>query len=410
MVKIVHFADAHIDIAAHGKRDPQTGFPIRAADFLKALDTIVDTAIKRNVDLVIFAGDAYKDRTPVPTYQREWESRIIRLSQANIPSVLLIGNHDLSPSIGRAHALQEFETLQIPNVHVISRPRLLTPADLNDLPVQILALPWISRSNFMAVFESQGVAPGDIYQELEAHVQVLIGKWLDQVDRSLPTILTAHISIQGARMGTEHSVMLGNDITLPPSLVKDERLDYVALGHIHKAQDLNAGQQPPVIYPGSIEKIDFGEVNDDKFFVVADVEKGNTKIEWHKLEGRRFIDRSCQLESNKDIHEQIINALGSKEELEDAIVRLVLEYPRDYETMIDEQEIRTYAEKAFEFHFIRRPIIEARLRLPDDQTISELTNLELFELYLKSLAMESEDIEKLKPIAGRFMSEYTLEE
>ena len=345
-----------------------------------------------------------------PTYQREWESRIIRLSQANIPSVLLIGNHDLSPSIGRAHALQEFETLQIPNVHVISRPSLLTPADLNGLPVQILALPWISRSNFMAVFESQGVAPGDIYRELEAHVQELIGKWLDQVDSTLPTILTAHMSIQGAKLGAERSVMLGNDIALPPSLVKDERLDYVALGHIHKAQDLNKGQQPPVIYPGSIEKIDFGEANDDKFFVVADIEKGNTKIEWHKLDGRRFIDRSCQLESNKDIFEQIINVLGSKDELEDAIVRLVLEYPRDYEAMIDEQEIRLYAEKAFEFHFIRRPVIEARLRLPDDQTISELTDLELFELYLKSLAVEPEDIEKLKPIARGFMSEYSLQD
>ncbi len=410
MVKIVHFADAHIDIAAHGKRDPRTGFPIRAADFLKALDTIIDTAVESKVDLVIFAGDAYKDRTPVPTYQREWESRIIRLSQANIPSVLLIGNHDLSPSIGRAHALQEFETLQIPNVHVISRPSLLTPADLNDLPVQILALPWISRSNFMAVFESQGVAPGDIYRELEAHVQELIGKWLDQVDSTLPTILTAHMSIQGAKLGAERSVMLGNDIALPPSLVKDERLDYVALGHIHKAQDLNKGQQPPVIYPGSIEKIDFGEANDDKFFVVADIEKGNTKIEWHKLDGRRFIDRSCQLESNKDIFEQIINVMGSKDELEDAIVRLVLEYPRDYEAMIDEQEIRLYAEKAFEFHFIRRPVIEARLRLPDDQTISELTDLELFELYLKSLAVEPEDIEKLKPIARGFMSEYSLQD
>ena len=410
MVKIVHFADAHIDIAAHGKRDPRTGFPIRAADFLKALDTIIDTAVESKVDLVIFAGDAYKDRTPVPTYQREWESRIIRLSQANIPSVLLIGNHDLSPSIGRAHALQEFETLQIPNVHVISRPSLLTPADLNDLPVQILALPWISRSNFMAVFESQGVAPGDIYRELEAHVQELIGKWLNQVDSTLPTILTAHMSIQGAKMGAERSVMLGNDIALPPSLVKDERLDYVALGHIHKAQDLNKGQQPPVIYPGSIEKIDFGEANDDKFFVVADIEKGNTKVEWHKLDGRRFIDRSCQLESNKDIFEQIINVLGSKYELEDAIVRLVLEYPRDYEAMIDEQEIRLYAEKAFEFHFIRRPVIEARLRLPDDQTISELTDLELFELYLKSLAVEPEDIEKLKPIARGFMSEYSLQD
>ena len=42
----------------------------------------------------------------------------MRLSQAKIPTLLLIGNHDVSPSIGRAHALQEFKTLQVPFVKV----------------------------------------------------------------------------------------------------------------------------------------------------------------------------------------------------------------------------------------------------------------------------------------------------
>ncbi len=91
--------------------------------------------------------------------------------------------------------------------------------------------------------------------------------------------------------------MLGSDFVLPASLVKDKRLDYVALGHIHKPQDLNEGKHPPVIYPGSIERVDFGEAKDDKFFVIAEVEKGETQVEWRKLEGvRPFIDRRAVLE------------------------------------------------------------------------------------------------------------------
>ncbi len=66
--------------------------------------------------MVIFAGDAYKDRSPAPTFQREWGKRIIRLSKAKIPTLLLVGNHDLSPAAGRAHAIQEFDTLQVPFV------------------------------------------------------------------------------------------------------------------------------------------------------------------------------------------------------------------------------------------------------------------------------------------------------
>lgn len=81
-MKILHFADAHIDMANYGKHDPETGLPLRVLDFLRALDTIVDAAIDEKVDMVIFAGDAYKDRSPAPTFQREWGKRIIRLSRA----------------------------------------------------------------------------------------------------------------------------------------------------------------------------------------------------------------------------------------------------------------------------------------------------------------------------------------
>jgi len=68
MIKLLHFADAHIDIANYGVHDPRTGLPLRVMDFLKSLDTIVDTAIEEQVDLVTFAGDAYKDRSPAPPF------------------------------------------------------------------------------------------------------------------------------------------------------------------------------------------------------------------------------------------------------------------------------------------------------------------------------------------------------
>ena len=78
-MKLLHFADAHIDMANYGRHDPVTGLPLRVLDFLKSLDTIVDAAINEKVDMVIFAGDAYKDRSPAPTFQREWGKRIMRL-------------------------------------------------------------------------------------------------------------------------------------------------------------------------------------------------------------------------------------------------------------------------------------------------------------------------------------------
>jgi DNA repair protein SbcD/Mre11 len=395
-MKILHFADAHIDMANYGRHDPQTGLPLRVLDFLKSLDTIVDAAITEKVDMVIFAGDAYKDRSPAPTFQREWGRRIIRLSRAGIPTFLLVGNHDMSPAAGRAHAIQEFDTLEIPHVRVLQKPCFLGADELG-LPVQIIAIPYISRSGLMAALEVSGVDRAEIYSEIEKRLTELMLSWLENADPSLPVIMTAHASVQGASYGSERTVMLGADFVLPASLVKDTRLDYVALGHIHKPQDLNEGRHPPVIYPGSIERVDFGEARDEKYFIIAEVEKGQTRVEWRKLDCvRPFVDCRATLKTGENVTETLLSTLPGMERLEGAIVRLMVEYPREWDTLIDDAALRKHTEGCFEFHLVKRPQVEARIRLPADQTVSSLSPLDLLDQYWRaSHTDEAGDLYKL---------------
>jgi exonuclease SbcD len=382
MVKILHFADAHIDMANFGRHDPESGHPLRVMDFLKSLDEIIEAAISGKVDLVIFAGDTYKDRSPAPTFQRECGKRIMRLSHAGILTLLLTGNHDISPATGRAHAIQEFDTLEVPHVRVIHQPQFLTPADLEGLPLQVLALPWVSRSGLMASLELGGVEPDKVYEALSDRLSELVNNWLEDADPDLPTILTAHASVEGALYGTERMVMLGTDLVLPPALVKDQRFDYVALGHIHKPQNLNEGSHPPVIYPGSIERVDFGEVGDKKYFVLAEVAKQATKVTWCELEHiRPFIDIHIKLESDRDINLKLQEAISAHQDLENAIIRMVIEYHRDWESLIDENALRNMTAAAFEFHLVKRPRMEARVRLPEGRAASSLGVSELLDIY-----------------------------
>ncbi len=406
MVTLLHFADAHIDIANYGRHDPESGLPLRVMDFLKSLDAIVDAAIAERVDLVLFAGDAYKDRNPAPTFQREWGKRMMRLSRAGIPTLLLVGNHDLSPALGRAHALEEYTTLAVPQIRVIARPEFLGPDDLEGLPIQILAIPWIARSGLMAQLGVRGADPEGVYQQLEERLSDLVTGWLERADPALPTVLTAHASVQGAKYGSERTVMLGRELVLPGSLVRDPRLDYVALGHIHKAQDLNEDSYPPVIYPGSIERVDFGEAADEKYFVIARVAKGETEFEWRQLEHiRPFVDRQVTVRSKEGITEQILKALPPPAKLAGAIVRVVLDYPRDWESMIDDAALRSAAAEAFEFHLIKRPQMEARIRLPEDQAIGSLSPLELLELYWAATGAEVRDRTELGKLAAEIIGE-----
>ena len=393
-MKLLHFADAHIDMANYGRHDPVTGLPLRVLDFLKSLDTIVDAAISEKVDMVIFAGDAYKDRSPAPTFQREWGKRIMRLSQAQIPTLLLIGNHDISPSIGRAHAIQEFKTLQVPFVRVLDEPCFLKPEDLWGLPIQVIGMPWITRSGLMAVTGEANST--EAYTRIEGNIGELIEHWLTEADPSLPVILTAHASIEGAKFGGERLVMLGNDLVLSGSLVKNKKFSYVAMGHIHKPQDVNQDQQPPVIYPGSIERVDFGEAKEDRFFVIAHVEQGvDTKVEWKKLTGTRpFIERRADLKSSENVTEFLKSQLPK--DMSEAIVKLVVEYPREWDTLIDDAALRKYAEQAFEFHLVKKPKIAARARIPEGQVVSSLSPLDLLTQYFDSAKVnDQDDLQKL---------------
>lgn len=398
-MKLLHFADAHIDMANYGRHDPRTGLPIRVRDFLKSLDTIVNTAIDEKVDLVIFAGDTYKDRSPAPTYQREWGKRIYRLSEAGIPTILLVGNHDLSPATGRAHAIQEFDTLQIPHVHVSATPEFLSADELG-IPAQVIALPWVNKSGMVAYSQMSELESDKVYGKLEELLGEVVESFFEQIDPELPVILTAHASVQGAKFGAERMVMLGNDLVLSGSLVKDPRLDYVALGHIHKPQNLNEGNHPPVIYPGSIERVDFGEEKDKKYFVVAEVEKGKTKVDWRELtEIRPFMSFYAKPQNELGIMDELIQQLSPKEKLKDAVVRLVVEYPRDWDTLIDEPTLRKFTREAFEFHLVKKPQIESRIRLASDQAVSSLSPLELLEQYWKTTNTAGDEANALQDLA-----------
>jgi exonuclease SbcD len=408
MVKILHFSDAHIDMLRQGRRDPQSGLPVRTLDFLRALDTIVESAIAEKVQLVIFAGDAYRNQLPAPTFQREWGKRILRLSQAGIFTILVVGNHDISPASGRAHALQEFETLQIPNTHVISEPCLLKPADLNGLPLQVIGLPWVSRSGLMAFLETQGKSLEDVHEDMETVLTDLLKNLLNELDPALPAVLTAHVTVQGAIYGNERSVMLGRDLVIPPGLLKDERLDYVALGHIHQHQNLNENGYPPIIYSGSIEKMDFGELHDQKSYIVAEVERKDTHFAFHKLQGRKFLSREVEIAEREDITETILSQMPARETLQDAIFRLVLRYPRKWEALIDERRIRAYAEGAFEFYLVRNTHDGVRVKLPEGSaSLTQMPAQQLLELYWKAVHLDDEvQVEELQRMAAAIMHSY----
>src|SRR5512145_1174039 len=118
MIKLLHLADLHIGVENYGRIDPASGLHSRLIDYLERLDEAIEYALDSAADAVLIAGDIYKSRTPNPTHQREFAKRIRRIREAGLPVFVLIGNHDMSPTMGRAHSIEIFDTLAIEGVTI----------------------------------------------------------------------------------------------------------------------------------------------------------------------------------------------------------------------------------------------------------------------------------------------------
>jgi exonuclease SbcD len=198
--------------------------------------------------------------------------------------------------------------------------------------------------------------------------------------------------------------MLGSDMTLPNTLVTDPRWDYVALGHIHKAQNLNDRSHPPVIYPGSIERVDFGEAGDRKCFVIAEIDHGASQVIWRYLDDvRPFLDCGVTLSEPDQVTEKILTSLPKQDVMEGAIIRLTVTYPREMESLIDEPLIRKASERAFEFHLVRKPQSALRSRLSPDQMASSLNPLDLLDQYWLANQMPAD--EDLRTLASEIIED-----
>jgi exonuclease SbcD len=378
-IKVLHTADIHIGIENYGYINPNTGLNARMEDFLRSFDIIIDHAINNDFDMVIFAGDAFKVQSPNSTQQREFAKRVYRLAKAKIPTILLAGNHDLSNRYGEATSMDIYGTLKIDNVHVVEKPQFLPILTKSGL-VQVIAIPYVSKSALLTNEDYRTKTVEEIEKILVKKIDDLITKYIITADQAVPLVLTFHVGIDQATIGAEKDLMVGKSFSIPLSVVARKELDYVALGHIHKHQVLCP--KPPVIYPGSIERVDFGEEKEEKGFVVIDLEKDNTTYEFIKLPARTFITIKVDVTESEDPNKDIIEAI-QKKDIKDAIVRLKYEATTNNNHLIDDKLISQHLTGAF-FYMIRPNIMDnaPRTRQPELNESVSIDPIQALEKFL----------------------------
>ncbi len=337
-MKFFHTADIHFGVENYGKIDPATGIHTRLLDFARNLDLLVDRALAEEVDFVIFSGDAYKTANPTPTQQKMLAQRMLRLQQKGIPVIIVVGNHDHPLSFGKAHALDVFSYLPVNGFYVFARPGLQV-IQTKSGPVQIIGIPWPTRNHAVTHEAHHHKNNTEIAAYLSESVGSIIAQLVTTLDPAIPTVLGAHLTVSsGIFSGSEKCAVYGTDAIFMPSQLALPPIDYVALGHLHRFQDLNQGGIP-VVYAGSIERVDFGERKEEKGFVAVEITTAatgqrKTTYAFQQLPSRAMIQLDIKIDQAKDQTEQILFAL-EQHTLDDAILKVVYHLPAGCQDRVD---------------------------------------------------------------------------
>lgn len=421
-MRVIHFADLHIGVELYGRPLPDRGWTSRMQDFLDAFDFMVDYAIAEGVDAVIFAGDAYKAREPTQTQQREFARRIRRLSEAGIITFLLAGNHDLPNAEGRAHTLEIYRTLDVPNVVVGDdhwfRASGVVPQVLQTRSglLQVAFLPWPQVTRLVGADElGAGLSIEQVYNLAQSEMTRAIAAQAQRLDPSLPAILASHVSVNApivaANKGSEEWMTIGTAPTLLKSNLSAGDFDYVAFGHHHRSMDL--GLETPAWYSGSMQAVDFGEEDQEKGFVVFDLDA--SKARGSRIGGtggprlvavpsRRFVTVSVS-PKEPDPTAEVCLAI-EQAGVAGAVARVEVRLDADQARMFRQPEARRLLESAHYIAGIRVLLPEdARRRLPAGQQADAASPIESLEMYFKIRQLEERKRARLVAAARDLIAE-----
>ena len=368
-MKLLHLADLHI-----GKRVYEYSM---LEEQKEALGQAVSMAIEQKVDVVLIAGDVYDKSIPTVDGMKLFDDFLTTLSEENIPVLFISGNHDSTERLSFGSKL-----LELAGVYVLgSSKEQIASITFSDAygEVNFYLLPFIKPSQVQL---KEGEAIPNNYTEM---IQLLLRRM--KIDNTKRNVILAHQFVGGTGikvLETDSETKSIGGLDMVDYRVFDA-FDYVALGHLHKSQ--NIGRET-VRYAGSPIKYSFSEARHRKSATLVTIkEKGNIKIEklpFSPLHDMREIKGTFEQLTKEDVlnagdrEDYIHITLTDEEEIYDVLGKLRAIYPNVLLLDFDNKRIRATGV---------RPITE--------EVIRKQGTLELFrEFFLKQTGMSMEEIQE----------------
>lgn len=279
MVKIIHTADLHLGIGLYEFYETSNLLQQRFQDFVKNFEFIKDYAISSNADFVIVAGDVFHHPRPSVQAYNEFSRIVGEILKEEIKVIVVLGNHDTFKTREMLSYVKSFENVNLKNFYLFDEAsKIDLETKSSGEKVCFIGLPY---PHFQTTLN---------YSEFIQVIDKKIEKLLNE-SKSDYNVITGHLYVEGGKLGSEQRVASLKDYPIPAKVLEKERINVACLGHLHMPQKV--GEK--IFYSGSIERVDFGEENEEKSFFEIDL-GSKTVVKQIKLELRPM--KTIYLEKN----------------------------------------------------------------------------------------------------------------
>ena len=255
-MKLIHLSDLHI-----GKRVNEFSMMEDQEYILKQILKIIDDEAP---DGVIIAGDVYDKPVPSAEAVELFDDFVVRLSNRSLPVYIISGNHDSPERLAFGNRLMSASGIHFSSVYNGAAERFELTDEYGTTAIYML--PFVKPSNVRRFY------PDDKIESYTEAIAVAVREM--QVNPDNRNIIITHQFVTGAERSDSEDVSVGGTDNVDASVF--DGFDYVALGHIHRPQ--NVGGET-IRYCGSPLKYSFSEAPYEKSVTVVELqEKGNTSV------------------------------------------------------------------------------------------------------------------------------------
>ena len=255
-MRFLHLADLHI-----GKR--VNGFS-RIEDQKFVFEQVYNVIENEKIDGIIMAGDIYDKPVPSAEAVKLFDEMLTRLVSINLPIFVISGNHDSAERIGFGSDILSAAKVYMSRVYNGNLQKIELEDDYGKINVYLL--PFIKPATVKNIYKEAEIKDYD-----DALEYVLSQEKIDETKRN---VIVSHQFVTGAMRSESEEVSVGGLDNV--SVENYEAFDYVALGHIHRAQQMG---RESARYAGTLLKYSFSEEKHNKSMTIVDLkEKGNIEI------------------------------------------------------------------------------------------------------------------------------------